>query len=99
MVSFYKNFDCPPSPALLKYQSGKLSKSAAAPISRHIETCEFCEAEVGFYKNYPQTKEKVRTEEIPPPLYELAEAILGNKGFTLLDTLAARNDRLRVNKA
>jgi anti-sigma factor RsiW len=81
MTGFYKNEDCPPSDELNDYQNGDSSKERSAEIRRHMATCEFCDAEVEFYSNYPVAAEESQDDiaEIPAPLYELAEALLKNR--------------------
>lgn len=78
---FCKNEGCPSSTELLAYQNGDLAKSRAREIGRHLGGCEFCDAEVEFYSNYPQAavEETTETAEIPAPLFELAEALLKNR--------------------
>lgn len=80
-AGFCKNEDCPSSNELLAYQNGDLTKTPSREIGRHLASCEFCDAEVGFYSNYPQTAEDTAAEigEIPAPLFELAEALLKRK--------------------
>lgn len=81
MTSFCKNEDCPSSNELLEFQNGYLPRTNAREIGRHLTDCDFCEAEVEFYSNYPQGQDDIRVEaaEIPAPLYELAEALLKNR--------------------
>ena len=66
---------------MLEFQNADLPRTRAAEIGSHIEGCEFCEAEVEFYSNYPQAQDDTRVEaaEIPAPLFELAEALLKNR--------------------
>lgn len=79
MADFCKNEDCPPSHVLLAFQNGEIEVKDGAAIRRHLCVCEFCAAEVEFYSHYPQPDEAVEPEAIPPPLYELAEALLNRK--------------------
>ena len=80
MASFCKNEDCPPSQLLLAFQNGEIEVKDGSAIRRHLCVCEFCAAEVEFYSHYPQAEEEaVEPDKIPPPLYELAEALLGKK--------------------
>jgi len=81
MTNFCKNEDCPSSNELLEFQNGDLARTRGVEISRHLSTCEFCEAEVEFYSNYPQGPDEAREEpaEIPAPLFELAEALFKNR--------------------
>lgn len=82
MAEFRKYEDCPASEDLLAYQLGDMPLSEGAHVRRHLATCEFCAAEAEFYENYPPATERdepVRPEEMPTPLYELAEALLVKK--------------------
>lgn len=80
-INFCKNEDCPSSNELLEFQNGDLPRARGTEIRRHLTDCEFCEAEVEFYSNYPQGQDDGREEpaEIPAPLFELAEALLKNR--------------------
>ena len=66
---------------MLEFQNADLPRPRASEIGRHLGTCEFCEAEVEFYSNYPQGQDEARVETaaIPAPLFELAEALLKNR--------------------
>lgn len=79
MTKFCKNEDCPTSEDLLAFQVGDMPVNEGADIRRHLAICEFCQAEVEFYTNYPQAEEKVEPTEMPQPLFELAEALLNKK--------------------
>lgn len=100
MINFCKNANCPSSPDLLAFQCEKVALKKNRQIRRHLETCEFCQAEVEFYAHYPQTDEKIETAEIPKPLYELALALLGNRrnDFSTLNKLMGGNERLKLEK-
>lgn len=79
MTGFCKNEDCPSSHELLGYQNGDLPRSRSSEIRKHMNTCEFCSAEVEFYSHYPPDEGSNEITEIPAPLYELAEALLKNR--------------------
>lgn len=89
MLSFCKNISCPSSQELLALQSGEVSPKESGRIETHLAVCEFCASEFEFYAHYPQSNETVVKVKIPIPLYELAEALLGNKhkDFLLLNKL------------
>jgi len=79
---FCKNEDCPSSNELLEFQVGELSKRRNGEIRKHLSACDFCSAEVEFYTHYPQEdcqSEISGNNDIPAPLYELAEALLRNR--------------------
>ena len=79
MTKFRKSPNCPLSNDLLAFQTGRISLREKERITVHLRFCEFCAAEVDLYAHYPQSEETVENAEIPPPLYELAEALLRNK--------------------
>lgn len=76
MDNFRKNEDCPASNDLLAFQTGDMETKDGREIRGHLKSCEFCAAEVEFYSHYPPTEEKVEPENMPKPLFELAEALL-----------------------
>lgn len=96
MVTFCKAQNCPSSQELLAYQNGKASPLEREQIKAHFAVCEFCASEVEFYAHYPPSEESVARVEIPLPLYELAEALLGNKhkDFLALNKLLCENEVL-----
>lgn len=99
MVTFCKNTDCPSSQKLLAFESGSdFTPGERVKIEAHLAACEFCAAEVEFYAHYPQSEETVATVEIPIPLYELAEALLGNrhKDFLLLNKLLCESESVKI---
>jgi hypothetical protein len=100
MVTFCKSADCPSSQQLLAFQSGEDSLKERRRIKTHLAICEFCASEVEFYAHYPQSEEIVPKVEIPIPLYELAEALLGNKhkDFFALNKLLCEDKALRGKK-
>ncbi|MGI8468322.1 MAG: hypothetical protein ACR2N3_07705 [Pyrinomonadaceae bacterium] len=89
MINFRKNVNCPPSQDLLAFQKGETQAAENAVIQKHLSKCEFCAAEIELYAHFPQAAEDCAETEIPPALYELAEAILNNrqKNFSLLNKL------------
>lgn len=101
MVTFCKSVKCPSSEKLLGFQTGKTSAKDSLAVRRHLSECEFCAAEVEFYARYPQYEEPVVKVDIPPPLYELAHALLSNrhKDFTLLNKLLCDNASFILEKA
>jgi len=79
MNTFNKSVNCPSSEKLLAHQSGDAIAAERDKITVHLRFCEFCAAEVELYSHYPQSDEQIENAEIPPPLFELAEALLSNK--------------------
>ena len=80
-ANFCKNEDCPSSEELLDFQNGDLMRERAVDIRIHMQSCEFCTAEVEFYSLYPQSTEEAAPEPaaMPAPLFELAEALLKSR--------------------
>ncbi|MEZ5426401.1 MAG: hypothetical protein R2747_09060 [Pyrinomonadaceae bacterium] len=79
MATFCKSANCPSPLELLQFQNNEIAPGKRRTIEGHLNRCEFCEAEVEFYANHPQSEVICGTAEIPAPLLELAEALLGNK--------------------
>ncbi len=100
MVTFCKSANCPSSQKLLAFQNGEVSPGERGVIETHLAACEFCASEVEFYAHYPQPEETVPKAEIPIPLYELAEALLGNKhkNFFALNKLLCDDKALKGKK-
>jgi 4'-phosphopantetheinyl transferase EntD len=98
MVTFCKATNCPSSQELLAFQNGEVSLKNRERIEAHFAVCEFCASEAEFYAHYPQSEEKVATVEIPIPLLELAEALLGNehKDFSALNKLLCEKDGVKI---
>jgi hypothetical protein len=101
MINFCKNATCPPSQSLLAFQKGEIHNDEEECISQHLDSCEFCAAEVEFYARFPQSEAPCPETNIPAPLFQLAEALLSNrqKNFTLLNRLLGENESLKFEKA
>lgn len=87
MTVFCKNANCPSSEKLLAFQNREIPGHECDKIAVHLRFCEFCAAEIEFYAHHPQAEEYAEKAEIPPPLYELAEALLNNKKKELIEKL------------
>lgn len=101
MITFNKDVNCPASQDLLAFQKGETTFAENNEILRHLESCEFCAAEVEFYDHVAPAEETVASVDIPLPLFQLAEALLGSgqKKFTMLNKLLNENEELWLNKA
>lgn len=95
MIAFSKNSNCPSSEKLLAFQKGEARISMSEHIRRHLTECEFCAAEIELYSRHPQDNDPVRKADIPPDLFELAEALLSHKhkDFKSLNKLLNESDR------
>ena len=98
MVTFCKSVNCPSSQQLLAFESGDVTLKERKEVESHISECEFCASELEFYAHYPQAEETVAKVEIPIPLYELAQALLGNKheNFRALNKLLCENESVKI---
>ena len=91
--SFYKSENCPPSDKLLAFQNGRNGLDACGDIRAHLLECEFCSAEVDFYRVHPPIEETVVAERIPEPLFDLANALLRKeRDLTPLNRLIGEAD-------
>lgn len=77
--TFCKGVACPSSASLLAFLNHELPLEACRHIHFHLQACEFCEAELEFYRHYPPADETVAAGQIPAPLFELAGALLRNE--------------------
>jgi hypothetical protein len=73
---FCKTEECPASEELVAFQRGVVPLAAGEVIWDHLIECEFCDAEVEFYRQFPPVDESVPAGKIPKPLFELADALL-----------------------
>ncbi len=98
MITFCKSTSCPSSQELLAFAESEVSVIERGKIKTHLGACEFCAAEVKFYAHYPQAEETVPRVEIPTPLFELAEALLGNKhkDFMALNKLLCESEGVKI---
>lgn len=94
MITFCKNANCPASQDLLAFQKGEATTKESDTIKTHLKSCEFCAAEMEFYKHFPQNEENVVSVEIPLPLFQLAEALLKKRqqDISLLNKLLANTE-------
>lgn len=90
MESFYKTKDCPASEKLAALED---SVSMGEEVRRHLSGCDFCAAELEFYRRYPPGEENVEPADIPEPLLELAHALLHKRrDVSELYKLAGKGD-------
>jgi hypothetical protein len=76
MRSFCKKEDCPTSEELLSLRNEGDRNFDAGEIRDHLSVCDFCAAELDFYRRCEPLDEVVEPARMPRPLFELAEAIL-----------------------
>ena len=84
-LTFRKTAACPTSMTLLSFADEKLSPMVFTVVKQHLETCEFCSAEVTLLARH--RAERVLggdPPEIPTNLRILAESILGEPRKTLI---------------
>lgn len=55
---------------------GDITVERKNAVSAHFCECEFCRAELEFYRHYPQATDTPQFQEIPKPLLELATSLL-----------------------
>jgi hypothetical protein len=80
-LTFRKTAACPTSTTLLSFSNEKLSPMVFTVVKQHLETCEFCSAELKLLAHH--RRERLRQPPaIPENLKILAESILGEPGKT-----------------
>jgi hypothetical protein len=76
-LTFRKTAACPASTTLLSFRAEKLSPMIGRLVRRHLETCEFCNAELPLLAHHRIESRASKPPEIPMNLRILAESILG----------------------
>jgi hypothetical protein len=79
MDHFRKEKLCPSSYELAEASTCELNGLDGLKLATHLASCEFCAAELSFYRAYPPDGPSVSAEEIPRPLRELAEALMAHE--------------------
>jgi hypothetical protein len=89
MSEFRKEKDCPSSFRLVELLYSELDGKEGLSIASHLASCDFCAAELEFYKHYPPRPVHVDAAPMPGPLLELAEALIANEKIHIsrLETL------------
>jgi hypothetical protein len=74
---FRKTAACPSSATLVYFRFEKLSKEISTLVGYHLDTCEFCRAELALLAHHQRfARESQKAPEIPMNLRILAESIL-----------------------
>ena len=79
MSKFRKEKDCPSSFLLADSLHAEIGGEEGLRVAQHLASCEFCAAELEFYKLYPPDGDVVQAPPMPRPLLELAEALIGKE--------------------
>ena len=75
-LTFRKTAACPTSTTLLAFSSDKLSRMVFTVVKQHLESCEFCVAELTLLAHHRRERYS-QPPQIPENLKILAESILG----------------------
>jgi hypothetical protein len=75
-LRFRKTAACPTSTTLLSFRAEKLSPMIGTLVKQHLESCEFCSAELPLLAHHRAERGTSKTPEIPTNLRILAESIL-----------------------
>lgn len=79
MPSFRKEITCPSSWELVDLLNTEVSGEYGLRMAVHLAECEFCAAELEFYRAYPPHDSDATAPPIPAPLLELAEALIAKE--------------------
>ena len=78
-LTFRKTAACPTSTTLLSFRAERLSPMIGTLVRQHLESCEFCSAELPLLAHHrADRKRTLKPPEIPINLRILAESILGD---------------------
>ena len=75
-LPFLKTAACPASSTLLSFRSQSLSARATTVVVEHLESCDFCNAELPLLGHHKAERSSCKAPEMPINLRVLAEAIL-----------------------
>lgn len=77
-LTFRKTAGCPTSTTLLSLNDEQLSPMMSTVVKHHLETCEFCRAELALLAHHRRENQaNSKPPNIPTNLRILAESILG----------------------
>lgn len=79
MSNFRKEKDCPTSFELADAADAELNGQDGLRLAAHLASCDFCAAELEFYKRYPPDLSEIAVPPMPRPLLELAEALIAKE--------------------
>jgi len=79
MSDFRKEITCPSSWELVDLVSGEIAGDHGLRMAVHLAKCDFCAAELEFYRAYPPTASESEAPPMPAPLLELAEALIAKE--------------------
>ena len=78
-TAFRKTGACPSSATLLSFRCRNLPAATAALVTSHLQTCDFCCAELPLLAHHEAATVAYKTPEIPINLRILAESILSHR--------------------
>jgi hypothetical protein len=76
---FLKTAACPASATLLSFRAGSLSTKASTRVRKHLEGCDFCNAESRLLEHHEAGRKGSKAPEMPMNLRILAESILAKR--------------------
>lgn len=99
---FCKQATCPSAETLLSFRALDIAREQAEWITEHLDSCEFCCAELLLLSDHEATEEEYSATEIPAHLRSLAEALLGQaslSGIVSLSENSYEKERLTLTDA
>src|ERR1043166_4617098 len=85
-ILFCKRLACPSSPTLLAYRQSRLSYGESSHVSTHLETCDFCNAELQLLGRHREDREQDLLPEMPADLRVLAKRLKWQSQISLRST-------------
>lgn len=76
--TFRKTAACPASTTLVSFRAKTLSPMLGTLVRQHLDSCEFCTAELVLLAHNRAERGSTKAPEIPTNLRILAESILGD---------------------
>ncbi|HEY2867795.1 MAG TPA: hypothetical protein VGJ02_11945 [Pyrinomonadaceae bacterium] len=84
MSDFRKEITCPSSWELVDLFGGEVAGEYGLKMAVHLAECDFCAAELEFYRAYPPSDSETTAPPMPAPLMELAEALIAKETIHIL---------------
>jgi len=78
-LAFRKTAACPASATLLSFRAGSLTVEATGLVKEHLESCDFCCAELPLLAHHEKGSVAYQAPEIPINLRILAESLFKPK--------------------
>lgn len=97
-AKFCKHKTCPSAEMLLSYARTTLARELRQEVRAHLDTCDFCDAELRLLSKFPPVGAALcPAVKIPRPLYHLAQSLLAVPAHAAERTVEFLYERERLS--